>query len=73
MIIISQDKNVIINFDNVTGIQLDEDDKQIGIQLVNDDSLIIGEYDTKERAKKVLAEIIERYSICSPKYEMPLE
>ena len=71
MIIISQDKNVIINFDNVTGIQLDEDDKQIGIQLVNDDSLIIGEYDTKERAKKVLAEIIERYSICSPKYEMP--
>ena len=56
MIIVSQDKKVIINFNYVTGIQ--RVDKDFGIQVVNEDSLIAGEYETEERAAEVLKDLI---------------
>ena len=56
MIIVSQDKKVLINFNNVTGIQVD--DKSIGVQLVSEDSLYVGEYETEEDAKVVLQNLI---------------
>ena len=81
MIIVSQEKNIILNLENIIGIQME--DNCIGAYLVNDDSLYIGEYKTKERAKEVLQEIITRYKdwenlkagqptgLCVPVYEMP--
>ena len=59
MIIVSQNKKVIINFNNVTGIQVE--DKNIFVQVVNKDSPIIGQYETEKRAKEVLHEIIKNY------------
>ena len=59
MLIVSQDKELIINLSNVIGIQKEE--KNIGAVFVNGDSLILGEYKTEKRAKEVLQEIIKKY------------
>lgn len=61
MVILSQDKTQMINFDNVKNIWMtvmnksnrDEDAK---FYIVADDTLL-GEYGTEERAKEVLLEI----------------
>lgn len=79
MIIVSQDKEEIINFDIVTNIWInkvikgkgqDEENKIFKIRADEEDntfeiraevqsfSLVIGEYETKERAKEVLQEIV---------------
>ena len=73
MLIISQDKCTIVNFDNIKTIELDEekDFKSIIIFRETDEvetgvcGLIIGHYTTKERAKEVLQEIIETYLACN--------
>ena len=62
MIIVSQDKTEIINFDNILSIKLfhDEEDKDCLYELyccVNapgDNYILIGTYETEERAKEVL-------------------
>ena len=61
MIIVSQDKTEIVNFDNITKIA--EKDGKIGISSKAFDSNYeeIGKYKTEERAKEVLQEIIEEY------------
>ena len=68
MIIVSQDKETIVNFDNVT--EIAQEDGEIGItnDILNDDFQVIAEYKTEERAKEVLQEIIEFYEI-SKRYE----
>ena len=83
MIIVSQNRDFIINFNKVTVINREM--AHICAQLETGETWYIAEYSTEERAKEVLAEIAERYSnwenflagqpqgICSPKYEMPLE
>lgn len=87
MIIVSQDKDNIINFDNLTQVYItqDEEEKAYFIRFETVDSLYedLGEYKTEERAKEVLQEIITRLGnwenmkmgqpsgICSPVYEMP--
>lgn len=91
MIIVKQDKKGIVNFNNVTDIYIDKEDDGdrhfvFYIPVSNIDGLdILGIYETEERAKEVLQEIIERYTNwnnlvygqptgeCSPKYEMPKE
>lgn len=91
MIIVKQDKKGIVNFNNVTDIYIDKEDDGdrhfvFYIPVSNIDGLdILGIYETEERAKEVLQEIIERYTnwnnfvcgqptgFCSPKYEMPKE
>ena len=65
MIILSQDKKEIINFDNVNLIRAQDDgtivvydntyNEQIGV------SSVLGQYET-EKAKKMLQEIYYRYS-----------
>ena len=62
MIIVSQDKEEIINFDNITKIA--QKDGKIGISNKVFDSNYeeIGKYKTKERAEEVLQEIISKYS-----------
>ena len=87
MIIVSQDEEKIVNFDNLTQVYIPQDEEETAyfIRFETVDSLYddLGKYDTEERAKEVLQEIITRYEnwenmkmgqpsgICSPVYEMP--
>lgn len=84
MVIVSQDKGEIINFDNMTRVYItfDEDDDDVYIRTETVDSLYedLGYYKTEGRAKEVLQEITEFWRngamtdckgfIC---YEMPKE
>lgn len=62
MIIISQDKNSIVNFDNVSEICAKYDGTIVMFDNTydnqNDCSDILGKYETEERAKEVLQKII---------------
>ena len=63
MIIVSQDKYNILNFDTTINIGVEEistlnDIVQISAQT-NGNTIIIGKYETEERAKEVLQEIIQ--------------
>lgn len=72
MIIVSQDKGKIINFDNMTRVYItfDEGDDDVCIRTETVDSLYedLGYYKTEERAKEVLKEIWEFYEM-SKRYE----
>ena len=65
MIIESQDKTKIVNFDNLTQIYITRDEEETAtfIRYETVDSLYddLGEYKTEERAKEVLQEIIKSY------------
>ena len=69
MIIVSQDKEEIINFDNMTRvyITLDKGDDDVCIRTETVDSLYedLGYYKTEARAKEVLKEIVETYKNCN--------
>lgn len=78
MIIVSQDRSVIVNLDNVITIQIDNKETNKKIYVYNIDSrlqVIIGKYDTEERAMEVLQEIVEQYKGYNDNkvYEMPEE
>ena len=85
MLILSQDKKAIHKFDNITSIQIEQANAQYKLYVydtINDNTSLAG-YDTEERAKEVLQEIITRYKnwenlkagqptgLCLPVYEMP--
>ena len=65
MIIVSQDKEKIVNFDNLTQVYITQDEEETAyfIRYETVDSLYddLGQYKTEERAKEVLAEIIKSY------------
>ena len=65
MIIVSQNKGKIINFDNMTRVYItfDEDYDYVCIRTETVDSLYedLGYYKTEARAKEVLQEIISKY------------
>lgn len=64
MIIIDQDKNKIINFDNVNEISITETGEVLVVNntyITNDCLDVLGKYETEERAKEVLQEIIDKY------------
>lgn len=67
MIIVSQDKGKIINFDNMTRVYItfDEGDGDVCIRTETVDSLYedLGYYKTEARAKEVLQEIVKQKSI----------
>lgn len=67
MIIVSQDKTKIVNFDNLTQIYITQDEEETAtfIRYETVDSLYddLGEYKTEERAKEVLKDIISRYEV----------
>ena len=79
MIIVNQDKDMIINFDNVVKIFVKKycDDKpEIYCRTIHDIEVFLGEYQTEERAKEVLQEIIKLYGAdiwTVPVYQMPEE
>lgn len=62
MIIVSQDKEKIVNFDNLTQVYITQDEEETAyfIRYETVDSLYddLGKYETEERAKEVLQEII---------------
>lgn len=66
MIIVSQDKTKIVNFDNLTQIYITQDEEETAnfIRYESVDSLYddLGVYKTEERAKEVLQEIVKKYS-----------
>ena len=66
MIIVSQDKTKIVNFDNLIHIYIPQDEEETAnfIRYESVDSLYedLGEYKTEERAKEVLQEIVKKYS-----------
>ncbi len=65
MIIVSQDKDIILNLDNVSSIVIDdgETNKKIFANCNNDDLVELGEYESEERAKEVLLNISIQYSL----------
>ena len=62
MIIVSQDKETIVNFNNIT--EITQKDGKIGItnDVSNNNFQLIAEYETEERAKEVLQEIANTYT-----------
>ena len=74
MIIITQDNEVIVNFDNVGIIEKDEYHRPFQINIyVNDVWREIGQYATQERVKAVLQEIVQAYITDEKCYYMPKE
>lgn len=68
MIIVSQDKKVITNFNNTLGIQIEahlsngDGEKDYEVEVITEKRICtIATYDTEERAKEVLQEIIDMY------------
>ncbi len=65
MIVLSQDKDKIVNFDNLTQVYITQDEEKSAyfIRFETVDSLYddLGEYKTEKRAKEVLQEIISKY------------
>lgn len=62
MIIVSQDREDIINFDNVKMINREENRISVDANFGRGDFYCIAEYDIEERAEEVLAEIYKKYS-----------
>ena len=75
MIIVSQDKTKIVNFDNLIQIYITQDEEETVnfIRYESVDSLYedLGEYKTEERAKEVLQEIVNTYVRECKTYIMP--
>ena len=65
MIIVSQDKTEIINFDNVNTLRATKTGFIVSYENTykaeDDCSNILGKYKTEERAKEVLQEIMKKY------------
>ena len=74
MIIVNQEKDEIINFNNTGIVEIDEYQRPFQINIyVNDVWRGIGQYATQEREKKVLRDIVDNYVACSEYYYMPKE
>ena len=69
MLILSQDRERLFNFDNIGYICLDDrTDGKCGIRIVSGtgsylDGGYLGTYDSKERAKEVLADLCDYFNI----------
>ena len=70
MIIVSQDKKEVINFENILSVKLFHDDEDneclyeiyTTVNAPGDNYILLGEYNTEERAMEVLKEIIDLYA-----------
>lgn len=65
MIILSQNKMMLINFDNISGIVIRKNNEdnmwQLQCKANEENKRILGKYKTEERAKEVLNDILECY------------
>lgn len=70
MIIVSQDKLQIFNFRTAKNIWIEDEEVEINqieqiVYSIYIDGEIVGAYETEERAKDVLQEIIKTYEDCN--------
>lgn len=63
MLILSQHKIVILNFNTATTIIAEKN--EVIARLTNGNKATLGKYDTEERAKEILQEIIKCYESCN--------
>ncbi len=62
MIIVSQDKTELVNFDKIESIWICPDEEgRFTLEATADTNATLGYYKTEERAKEVLNEIIKTY------------
>ena len=63
MLILSQDKKAIHNFNNIISIQIEGDYTGFKLKVYDaiNDYTSLGKYNTEERAKEVLIDILSRY------------
>ena len=63
MIIVSQDKNKIVNFDNITFLDIDKSNGMyiVKCNTINENRVYLGEYATEEKAREILGEIAKVY------------
>ena len=59
MIIISQDREEILNFENIEDIWISAEERKFAIEATADTNTTLGYYKTKERAK-----VVELYEKC---------
>lgn len=81
MIIVSQNKKNIYNFNNIKTIDIVGNEIYVSDDILSDMGTCIANYETEERAKEVLQEIIKKYRdvtvICDinnkkyEKYDLP--
>lgn len=64
MLILSQDRQRVINFKDITELYVSyiDDDSTIYCDTNNDNEIALGFYKDKERCKEVLIEIVEHYN-----------
>lgn len=62
MIIVNQNKDIIINLNKVEMIGINPDNKKEIYCIFGNGSEMLGEYETEERAKEVLREITTSFS-----------
>ena len=79
MIIVSQEKDAILNFDNIEAIRLMQSKETnqrslIAIDVLNGERYSVARYETEERAKEVLKQIYvaygNMYMLMIPKVEI---
>ena len=64
MIIVSQTRDVIVNFERINYIKIEPDQNEYDIEINYGDDYfdVIGTYDSFERAQEILNEIVKKYS-----------
>lgn len=64
MIIVSQDRDILVDFDNVESIWIYSDEKsRFSVEATADTNSTLGYYKTEERAKEILQEIVKKYDV----------
>lgn len=68
MIIVEQNETYLVNFDNVEHITIAENEEKTEYAIISvtksKTEIILGVYETEEKAKQILKEIISFYSKC---------
>lgn len=64
MLIVSQDREEILNFENIENIWISAEERKFAIEATADTNTTLGYYKTKERAKEIIAQIVELYEKC---------
>lgn len=66
MLIVSQDKDNIVNFKNIVSIGMEDFDDNNSWQRITAEtigtSVVLGDYKSEERAKEILQQIIGKYN-----------
>lgn len=77
MIIINQQKNKIVNFDNIESIEVDNLNEHLGVSTrtitayTSGNHITLGEYENENRAEAVLEEIVKNECETYKIYFMP--